>query len=546
MFTKRFFLVFAFLITAVCNSIETQNHVPGENPIIRDVFTADPAALIHNETVYLYVGHDVATGNEMFNIPEWLVYSSTDMKTWTSHGTAMRGDDFGWSGGNSWASQVIEKDGKFWFYTTTNHAEIGSDAIGVAVSDSPLGPFVDAIGEPLVVDSMTPTPQDPYDWDDIDPTAFTDDDGSTWIAWGNMHLYLAKLKENMIEIDGEIQELYLPNFTEGPWIHKREDLYYMTYACFAHENMWEKICYATAPEITGPYTYKGIITDRTEKSYTIHPAIIEFKDQWYFFYHTGQLTIGEESGAIGRRAVSIEYLYYNEDGTIKPVKKTKEGLSVPAEKPDEYQPPVFNPNGNLAEIESKLAVRQDFGIAVSEWPMVPGFSTTNTPYQHAINSESFNGEESGNSNAAQIGQSFLIESDIKLEKLMLYAGGGFGIGEHNKVKVALYDLGTNPSDEGYQPGENLLGLDSEVQLNYKPQAPGLYEITIPQENQVILQAGHTYVVEFQGVRGSAPLFWYRTRGDVYAGGAAYRDREIIKDDANSSDFLISVYGASGN
>ncbi len=515
--------------------------IPGENPIIRNVFTADPAALVYQDTVFLYVGHDVASGDEMFNIPEWLVYSSADMLNWEYRGVAMRGADFSWGGGNSWASQVIEKDGKFWFYTTTNHAGNGKDAIGIAFSNTPVGPFVDARGAALVVDSMTPTPGDPYDWDDIDPTAFVDDDGTTWVSWGNLHLYLAKMKPNMTEIDGEIEEIYLPNFTEGPWIHKRKDLYYLTYACFAHQAMWEKICYATAPSVEGPWEYQGIITDRTEGSFTIHPAIIEFKNQWYFFYHTAKLTIGAESGAIGRRAVAIEYLYYNNDGTIKPVTKTMKGLSILPNKPATYKAPVFNLNGKLTSEQSDLTITQSHGIAAKEWACSPIFTTTDKPYQNAIYSESFNGQENGRQNAETIGQSFKVDTDFTLNKISLYAGDGFGTGKHNPVELALFDLGKVSPDSTYSPGKNLLGSGGAFKINYTPQALGLLEIELPDDIKIELKSGNTYILELKGVRETAPFFWRRSRGDIYTWGSAFKDRKLITDNFGTSDFIFGLY-----
>ena len=121
------------------------------NPIFRDTWTADPAPLVVGDTLYVYVGHDDAHGDQMFNITEWLCYSTKDMKTWTAHGPIMKPTDFKWAVRDAWASQVIEKDGKFYFYTTVQHGppHVGK-AIGVAVSDSPTGPFIDARGTALV------------------------------------------------------------------------------------------------------------------------------------------------------------------------------------------------------------------------------------------------------------------------------------------------------------------------------------------------------------------------------------------------------------
>lgn len=302
---------------------------PGGNPLFRDRFTADPAPLVAGDRLYLYVGHDEARGEQMFNMREWLVYSTGDMKTWTGHGPVMHVSGFAWAKADAWASQAIEKDGRYWFYTSVEHDDTQpGKAIGVAVSDSPTGPFVDAKGSALVTNQMTP--KGTHSWEDIDPTVFTDDDGSTWLAWGNRQCYIARLKPNMIEIDGEITEITPPHFEEGPWLHKRGELYYLTYASLdraSHTD--ERISYATAPSIQGPWTYRGELAGPGRNSFTIHPGIAEFQGQWYIFLHNAALDIGDQQGALGRRAVTVDYLYYNADGTLKPVWQTDAGVSMP-------------------------------------------------------------------------------------------------------------------------------------------------------------------------------------------------------------------------
>ncbi len=305
------------------------NPVPGSNPLFRDRFTADPAPLVVGDTLYLYVGHDEAQRDEMFNMREWLVYSTTDMKHWTDHGPIMKATDFKWAKADAWASQAIEKDGKYWFYTAVEHDDTHpGKAIGVAVSDSPTGPFVDAKGSALVSNQMTP--KGTHSWEDIDPTVFTDDDGTTWIAWGNRQAYIARLKPSMVEVDGEITEITPPHFEEGPWLHKRDGIYYLTYASLdraTHRD--EKVSYATAPSIEGPWTYRGELTGSGKYSFTIHPGIAHFGDQWYLFLHNAALAVGDQAGSIGRRAVTVEYLQYNPDGTMVPVVQTDAGVSVP-------------------------------------------------------------------------------------------------------------------------------------------------------------------------------------------------------------------------
>ena len=304
--------------------------VPGSNPLFRDVFTADPAPLVVGDTLYLYTGHDVAQRDEMFNMQEWLVWSTKDMRTWTAHPPIMNVKDFKWAKKDAWAAQTIQKHGKFWFYAAVEHDDTHpGKAIAVAVSDKPTGPFRDAKGSALVTNQMTP--KGTHSWEDIDPTVFTDDDGATWIAWGNRQAYIAKLKENMIELDGPITEITPPHFEEGPWLHKRGKLYYLTYASLDRsKHRDERISYATAPSIRGPWTYRGELADSGKYSFTIHPGIAAFKGNWYIFLHNATLAIGDLNGAIGRRTVTAEYLRYNADGTLKKVPHTVAGVTAPA------------------------------------------------------------------------------------------------------------------------------------------------------------------------------------------------------------------------
>ena len=181
--------------------IMLSSHVMADNPVIKEVFTADPAALVHDDTVYLYTGHDEAPNNDVFfEMHDWLAFSSTDMVNWKAHGPIMKATDFKWAKGDAWASHMIEKDGKFYFFTTVRHnKEKPGFAIGVAVSDSPTGPFKDAIGHALVTNDMTT--QTPNDWDDIDPAIFTEDNGDTYMFFGNLVPKYVKLTDNLTALD---------------------------------------------------------------------------------------------------------------------------------------------------------------------------------------------------------------------------------------------------------------------------------------------------------------------------------------------------------
>ncbi len=297
-----------------------------QNPIFKDAFTADPAPLVYNGRLYVYVGQDEAKDGELFTMTGWRCYSTTDMKTWTSHGVIMKPTDFSWGAADAWASQVVERNGKFYLYVTvTGKSPYGGRNIGVAVSDSPTGPFKDARGTPLIRDNMTNFGKT---WDDIDPTVMIDDDGQAYLCWGNPNCYLVKLKSTMSDIDGTIAQITPPNYAEGPWLYKRNNMYYLAYPAFVPGVGSEQICYATATNVNGPWTYRGVLTGTARNSYTIHPGIIEYKGQNYFFYHNATLTLNGQGPATGRRSVCVEYLCYNTDGTIKPITQTTAGITV--------------------------------------------------------------------------------------------------------------------------------------------------------------------------------------------------------------------------
>lgn len=288
-----------------------------QNPVFTHKHTADPAAYVYDDVFYVYAGQDMGDG-AYYNMPNWTVFSTTDFETWKEYPIPLKTSDFSWATGNtSWASQVIERNGKFYWYVSTEHATKPGKAVGVAVSDNPTGPFHDARGTAIVSNDMT-TQWTGISWDDIDPSVWIDDDGQAYLFWGNTQCYYAKLKENMIELDSDIMPIDLPNFTEAPWIHKHNDWYYLSYAYG-----WpEKTAYARSKSIEGPWEYQGILNELSGNSNTNHQAIVEYKGKWYFVYHNGGLS----DGGSYLRSVCIDYLYHNEDGTIKRIQMTSEGV----------------------------------------------------------------------------------------------------------------------------------------------------------------------------------------------------------------------------
>jgi beta-xylosidase len=287
------------------------------NPVITHHYTADPAAMVKGDTLWLFVGEDFAGNQKGYNMKNWLVFSTTDMKTFTEYPVPLRVSEFKWARQDAYAGQVIERNGKYYWYVSTNSTGIG---IGVAVTDRPEGPYKDALGKPLLTnkDCFAST----HSWACIDPAVFIDDDGQAWLFWGNRECYYAKLKENMIEIDGKVQRIDFEDFdfTEAPWIHTYNGKYYLSYAT----GFPEKIAYAMADKIDGKYEYKGILNEIAGNSNTNHQAIVEFKGQWYFIYHNGGI---QTDGGSFSRSVCIDRLFYNPDGTIKRVVMTTEGIN---------------------------------------------------------------------------------------------------------------------------------------------------------------------------------------------------------------------------
>lgn len=292
------------------------------NPISQAYYTADPACLVDKGVFYVYTGHDVDWAKNWYEMPDWLVFSSTDMQNWVNHGPVLLDSEFKWAPKNgAWAAQVIERKGKYYYYVTLN--ESAGSKIGVAVGDSPLGPFKDALGKALIDGP----------WHYIDPTVFIDDDGQAYLYFGNGSLWYVKLNEDMISINGKVETVQFTVdsfgkgegnmkslYNEAPWLMKRDGVYYMVYACTA---LPQSICYSTANSATGPWKYRGVIMPEGQKgqAITIHPAICDFKNRSYYVYHTARLPGGNDY----HRSAAVEEFKYKSDGSFPTINFSDEG-----------------------------------------------------------------------------------------------------------------------------------------------------------------------------------------------------------------------------
>jgi arabinoxylan arabinofuranohydrolase len=312
--------IFSALPAVLYLNLNLASPVQADNPVVQTLYTTDPAPLVYNNTIYLFTGHD-EDGSTNFNMRDWRLFTSSDMSNWQDHGVIMNLATFSWASERAWAGQVIARNNKFYYYVPVQKKS-GSMAIGVAVSDNILGPYKDALNKPLVENN------------EIDPTVYIDDNGQAYLYWGNPGLWYAKLNTDMISITGGTVQVPLTtagfgarrsganaratSYEEGPWIYKRENLWYLVYAANCCS---EDIRYSTGPSITGPWTYRGVVMATAGKSFTNHPAVIEYKGGSYFFYHNGALP----GGSGYTRSVAVEKFSYNSDGTIPSIGMTSSG-----------------------------------------------------------------------------------------------------------------------------------------------------------------------------------------------------------------------------
>ncbi|MCK3684684.1 glycoside hydrolase family 43 protein [Maribellus sp. YY47] len=313
---------------AVCAALS----INAQNPIIQTYFTADPAPMVYDGTVFLYTSHDEdSTVNNFFTMYDWRCYSSKDMVNWTDHGAVASLKNFTWmsKANGAWAPQCIERNGKFYLYVP-----IHGEGISVLVADSPTGPFHDPIGKRLV--------DSDHIWQDIDPTVAIDDNGQAYLYWGNPALWYVKLNDDMVSYDKSVGDNEIVSvemtaeafgskagrdgkpgttYTEGPWFYKRNNLFYMIYAA---EGIPEYISYSTAPTAEGPWTYRGHIMKRADHlAFTNHAGIIDFNGNSYIFYHDQNLSKGQGF----KRSVCVEQFSYNADGSIPLITPTKAAVT---------------------------------------------------------------------------------------------------------------------------------------------------------------------------------------------------------------------------
>lgn len=315
---QKIAIITFFIVFSLAKSVFAQN------PLITNQYTADPSARVFGDRVYVYPSHDIphSPGKgraNWFVMEDYHVFSSENLTDWTDHGMIVHQNKVPWVKPESysmWAPDCIYRNGKYYFYFPSAPADTSiakGFTIGVAISDNPAGSFIPQAAPIKNVKG-------------IDPNVFIDKDGQAYLYWSQGNIYGAKLKENMTELETEpliLEQLPTKGLKEGPYLFERNGIYYMTYPHV--ENKIERLEYATAKSPLGPFTFAGVIMDESPTGcWTNHHSIINFKKQWYLFYHHNDLSPGFDKN----RSIRADSLFFEGDGTIRKVVPTLRGVGL--------------------------------------------------------------------------------------------------------------------------------------------------------------------------------------------------------------------------
>lgn len=273
-------------------------------------FYADPHLVRLGETYYVYATTDGLPG---WSSDSFEVWSSPDLGRWTNHGVILDLADVSWAQGHAWAPAAAERDGRYYFYFTADQS------IGVAVADSPTGPFVDALGRPLV---------DKRDYEgeqQIDPSVFVDDDGRAYLYWGNTTPRVVPLDDDMISYDPDHVRVLdgLVDFREAPFVVRDAGTYHLTWSVDDTRSPDYRVAYATGPTPYGPWTYRGVLLEKAPALGILgtgHHSIARVGEEWLIAYHRFAIPGGDGT----HRETVVDRLHL-QDGLLRAVVPTLDG-----------------------------------------------------------------------------------------------------------------------------------------------------------------------------------------------------------------------------
>ncbi|KQW93604.1 alpha-N-arabinofuranosidase [Massilia sp. Root418] len=270
-------------------------------------FSADPSPHYFNGKYYVYATDDQNNSGEKWDSTSWRLLVSSDLARWEDKGPFLPATVFKWAaaGANAWAPEALEYKGKYYFFAPVNQTEIG-----LAVSDKPEGPFVDALGKPLVDKARDANAGD----EPIDPAVFVDTDGRIYMYFGTRVPKVVELAPDLGGTRGPIRDVAVSGFPaaskpygEAPFLHRHNGAYY-----FSFSTGWPgQIVYATGSSPLGPFSYKGVLIDYLKIS-TNHHAILEQGGKTLLFYHDNALP----GGGSHKRSILMQEIRYDADGNM--------------------------------------------------------------------------------------------------------------------------------------------------------------------------------------------------------------------------------------
>lgn len=295
------------------------------NPLITQIFTADPNAVVYGDRVYVYTSHDV-DGQEDFDMVDYHVFSSTDMVNWQDHGVIIHADDLSWAT-NLYAPGACSKNGKYYLYIPNS-----GSGIGVAVADDPGGPFVDPLREALLTKSF---PNANVEWL-FDPACFVDEDGQGYLYFGGgpdggQNARVVRLNDDMISImDSEATTIPTTAFFEAAFMHRRGDKYYFSYSSDFSSGHGAAIEYLIGDGPMSGFEYQGKILNNANinRGNNNHHSIVEFAGKTYIFYHNRKLEQQLGVDKVNNRSIAVQEITYREDGTFPTLDMSTENYTV--------------------------------------------------------------------------------------------------------------------------------------------------------------------------------------------------------------------------
>jgi arabinoxylan arabinofuranohydrolase len=448
------------------------------NPVSRWHGAADPDVQVWGDTIWVYTSQDrkMIPGvheSHYDAMDGYHVFSTTDLVNWTNHGEVIHSKDISWAnGGFLWAPGSARKNGKYYLYYPVKDKQL-QWKIGVAIGDTPIGPFKDT-GKPMAGIGG------------IDPKIFIDDNGEAFIY--NNSAIVAKLKPNMIELaeptrkivygSNEIMNNETTKFAEGSYMHKNDGIYYYSYSNW--HNKTDQGFYAMGTSPYGPFEWKGALAPNPAGAQD-HHSIVEFKGQWYYFYHiaiNGQPKYKESQG----RIFCFDRLYYNKDGTIQKVVHTQGPTKILKTNAPNGSVILTPPGGAYAPGTSvKVTAKSDLGYAFDGW----------------------NGDLSGSTNPATIkmdadksvSASFVVTPTYTLSTnsangsvTLNPSGGVYNSGDEvlltpNKVFGYKFSSWSGDLTGSAVPGKIIMNSNKSVTANYV--SVPTYKITADAKNGII-------------------------------------------------------------